>query len=441
MTRNIMLKVKIPAPDQVAENMSATVRVAVAPPRMLKLVPRDALVSLQGQDSVYTVHDGKSSLVPVRIVAYLGRKVAVDIRSPDGRYGRDRGWRGATASGPACPGYRPVSRGLKISQKRKKHAMDILRYAISKPVTVAVGMLLVALFGVIGLIRLPVQLAPDTELPKIEIFTMWPGASPSEIENEVVEKQEDKLKSIQDLQKMESSSYNDFAQITLTFGLGTDINTAVQRVSNKLDEVWDYPDDVKKPIINTSGANASPTIILTLKMRSGDPREVTRYQTYFENEIQQYLERVDGVASVMAFGGTADQLEVVVDPIKMARHGITINQVIAKRRRPTRTPPRAFSTSTAKATASAPPPSSKTWTIPWAWSSTRTAPSESFCAISPPRSWEMNPSSSRSPTRGGQYRHHDPAANRGQCAGSRQQYPGGGGPPQPASAAEPTIST
>ncbi|MBR9982070.1 MAG: efflux RND transporter permease subunit [Desulfatitalea sp.] len=208
--------------------------------------------------------------------------------------------------------------------------MDILKYAISKPVTVAVGALLVVLFGVIGLIRLPVQLAPDTELPRIEVFTIWTGATPSEIESEVVEKQEDKLKSIQDLQKMESTSYNDFAQVTLTFGLGTDINTAVQRVSNKLDEVWDYPDDVKKPIINTSGANASPSVILTLKMRDGDPREVTRYQTYFENEIQQYLERVDGVASIMAFGGTADQLEVEVDPIKMARHGITINQVISK---------------------------------------------------------------------------------------------------------------
>jgi hydrophobic/amphiphilic exporter-1 (mainly G- bacteria), HAE1 family len=208
--------------------------------------------------------------------------------------------------------------------------MDTLRYAISKPVTVAVAMLLVTLFGIIGMIRLPVQLAPDTELPRLEIFTLWPGASPSEIENEVVEKQEDKLKSIQDLQKMESSSYNDFAQITLTFGLGTDINTAVQRVSNKLDEVWGYPDDVKKPIINTSGANASPTVILTLKTLSGDPRQVTRYQTFFENEIQQYLERVDGVASVLVFGGTADQLEVVVDPIRMASHGITINQVMTK---------------------------------------------------------------------------------------------------------------
>ena len=57
---------------------------------------------------------------------------------------------------------------------------------------------------------------------------------------------------------------------------------------------------------------------------------MTTYQTYFENEIQQYLERVDGVASLMVFGGTQQQLEIVIDPLKMARHGITINNVINK---------------------------------------------------------------------------------------------------------------
>ncbi|HDR17059.1 MAG TPA: efflux RND transporter permease subunit [Desulfobacteraceae bacterium] len=208
--------------------------------------------------------------------------------------------------------------------------MDFLKYAISKPVTVAVGSILILLFGVIGLIRLPVQLAPDTELPQIEVYTMWPGATPSEIESEIVEKQEDKFKSLRNLQTMESSSYNDLARITLTFGLETDINTAVLRVSNKLDEVWDYPDNVKNPIINTSGANAKPMIILQLKMREGDPAEVMKYQTYFENEIRQYIERIEGIASLLVFGGTEDQLEIVLDHGKMARFGVTINDVIAR---------------------------------------------------------------------------------------------------------------
>ena len=208
--------------------------------------------------------------------------------------------------------------------------MDFIRYAISKPVTVTVGVILVVLFGAIGLYKLPVQLAPDTELPQIEVYTLWYGATPNEIESEVVDKQEDKLKSLQNLRKMESSSYNDLARLTLTFGLETDINTAVLRVSNKLDEVWDYPDNVQKPIINTSGARAKPIIFMNLKMRDGDPAEVAKYQTYFKNEIQQYIERVEGVASLMVFGGTEQQLEIVLDPVRMARHNITINEVINK---------------------------------------------------------------------------------------------------------------
>ena len=205
--------------------------------------------------------------------------------------------------------------------------MDFLKFAINRPVSIAVGAILILLFGFIGLFRLPVQLAPDTEQPQIEVQTFWSGASPSEIESEVVEKQEEKLKSLENLVKMESSSYNDFARITLTFGLETDIDTAMLRVSNKLNEVADYPENVEKPILYSSGAAGEPIIWLQLKTISGDPSRIVTYQTYFENEIQQYLERVDGVASLMVFGGTAQQLEIVLDPSKMARYGITISQV------------------------------------------------------------------------------------------------------------------
>ncbi len=208
--------------------------------------------------------------------------------------------------------------------------MDLIKFAISKPVTVAVGVILVILFGVIGLTRLPVQLAPDTELPKVQVYTLWSGASPSEVESEIVEKQEDKLKGLQDLHEMSSSSYNSLGQITLTFNLGTDIDTAVQRVSNKLDEVWDAPADALKPIIRASGAEGTPIVFLSLKTLKDNPTPVTHYQTYFQNEAQQYLERIDGVAYVMSFGGLARQLEIVLDPIRMARHNITINQVLAK---------------------------------------------------------------------------------------------------------------
>ena len=80
--------------------------------------------------------------------------------------------------------------------------MSLIEFAIRNPVTVIVGVLLVALFGVVSLIRLPVQLAPDVEKPEITVRTTWQGASPHEVEREVVDEQEEQLKGVEGLEKM-----------------------------------------------------------------------------------------------------------------------------------------------------------------------------------------------------------------------------------------------
>ncbi|MCG8471039.1 MAG: efflux RND transporter permease subunit [Desulfobacterales bacterium] len=206
--------------------------------------------------------------------------------------------------------------------------MNMIKFAIQRPVTIAVMVILIVLFGIIGLKKLPVQLAPDTQLPQIEVLTFWPGASPTEIESEVVEKQEEELKSLQGLMKMESSSYNDVAKITLTFTLETNIDTAVMRVSNKLDEVSGYPDNVERPVISSSGATANPIIWMQLHSLEGSNTNIVQQRTFFENEVKQYLERVEGVGSLLVFGGTKEQLEIVLNPEKMAQKGVTISDVI-----------------------------------------------------------------------------------------------------------------
>ena len=69
--------------------------------------------------------------------------------------------------------------------------MDIVRIAIHKPVGVSVAVILVVMFGLIGLNKLPVQLTPDVETPQISVSTVWGGATPYEIEKEIIEKQEE----------------------------------------------------------------------------------------------------------------------------------------------------------------------------------------------------------------------------------------------------------
>ncbi len=206
--------------------------------------------------------------------------------------------------------------------------MDFIRFSITKPVTVAVGVILVVLFGLVGITRLPIQLTPDVESPQITVTTLWPGATPYEVEKDIVEEQEEVLKGIQRLTLMESSSYNSRSEITLTFEVGTDIDAALLRVSNKLNEVRSYPDNVEKPVIDASGAESSPVIWMVLKTREGDPVRINTYRTFFENEVRQYLERVEGVGSLFVFGGSEKQLEVVVAPDQLARYNLSIGEVI-----------------------------------------------------------------------------------------------------------------
>jgi HAE1 family hydrophobic/amphiphilic exporter-1 len=211
--------------------------------------------------------------------------------------------------------------------------MDIIKFFIGKPVTVTVGVILVVLFGLIGLQKLPVQLTPDVETPEITVNTTWGGATPYEIEKEIIEKQEKSLKGLRGLTKMESSSYNGFGTITLSFKIGTDIDDALLRVSNKMNEVGNYPENADQPTIESAGANSSPVIWLTLETKPDEKEHINHFRTFFEDNVRQHLERVKGVGSLFVFGGTDNTLDIIIDSEKMARAKVTINQVIDAVRR------------------------------------------------------------------------------------------------------------
>ncbi|MGD9553743.1 MAG: efflux RND transporter permease subunit [Arcobacteraceae bacterium] len=204
--------------------------------------------------------------------------------------------------------------------------MDLIKFSIKNPVTIIVSVLIVIIFGLLSLTKLPYQLTPSVTKPEIKITTVWPGATPYEIEREIIEEQEDVLKSLNNLLTYESSSQDNLGEITLTFKLGTDLRASLQDVSNKLNEVSSYPDDAEEPIIET--ATASPVIWLMLQTLDNNPRHIDEYKTYFDDEIVPVLKRVDGVAGTMSGGGREQQMEVVFDSNKLASYNLTISQVI-----------------------------------------------------------------------------------------------------------------
>ena len=94
--------------------------------------------------------------------------------------------------------------------------MKLIEGSIRYPVSTTVGVILVVLFGAIALFRIPIQLVPNVDEPKVTVTTVWPGASPQEIEREIVDEQEEQLKSLEGLIKLESSSSDSVGNITLT---------------------------------------------------------------------------------------------------------------------------------------------------------------------------------------------------------------------------------
>ena len=91
--------------------------------------------------------------------------------------------------------------------------MGLIRFAIDNPVKVTVGVILLVLSGLLSLTRMRVQLTPDVDRPIITVTTYWIGASPQEIEREIVERQEEKLKNVSGLEKIRSECTRNQAKI------------------------------------------------------------------------------------------------------------------------------------------------------------------------------------------------------------------------------------
>ena len=206
--------------------------------------------------------------------------------------------------------------------------MDIVRFSISRPVTVTVGVLLIVMFGFIGLEAMPIQLSPNVDRPEIKVTTRWPGRSPEELVDQITKEQEEQLKNVSNLKNMRSTSREGVSEINLEFYLGSNINRALQEVSDALRQVPDYPDDVDEPTIEAaSGAveNAIAWMIIDL-----DPAVAAQHPEFdigtlynaLDRDVKPFIERIDGVAEVNIYGGREREMQVLIDLNRLAQYGL-----------------------------------------------------------------------------------------------------------------------
>jgi multidrug efflux pump subunit AcrB len=205
----------------------------------------------------------------------------------------------------------------------------VFRFALEKPTILIVKVAIVCLFGLAALFRVPIQLIPDLDPRIISVQTIWPGANPNDVEREILIEQEEFLRNVPGLERMISSATFGRGSIELEFPFGMDINEALIRTSNALSQVSRYPENVDEPRISTESMSQNSFAFYTIQPLPGNPRNVriTQATNWLEDNVKTRLERVPGVASVNVGGGTKRQVNINLDPARLAAHGLSVMDV------------------------------------------------------------------------------------------------------------------
>jgi HAE1 family hydrophobic/amphiphilic exporter-1 len=252
--------------------------------------------------------------------------------------------------------------------------MSLIQNFIKNPVKVTVFVILLVMFGLIAINQMPIQLIPDVQIPSLTIETVWPGASPQEIEKEIIDEQEEQLKGVEGVTKMSSESTDSRGTIMLEFAMGTDLDAAITTVNARLQQVREYPVDADRPVISTSNASDRPIGWFIVNQRLPDreeieafqsqhpqiaerldgvlsarnpglafyrlreigreypeaqkllppPIELADYRRFTEDVVEARLEKVPGVSQANVFGGREEELQVIVNPELLAARRLTI---------------------------------------------------------------------------------------------------------------------
>ncbi|HEX7719362.1 MAG TPA: efflux RND transporter permease subunit, partial [Woeseiaceae bacterium] len=193
----------------------------------------------------------------------------------------------------------------------------------------AVAVLVICVLGTLAALRIPVQMIPDLDVRVISVQTRWPGATPQDVEKEILIEQEEYLRTIPNLERMVSTASGEEATVELEFPFGTDINEALIRVNNALSQVPSYPENVDEPRLRASSFSQNSFMYFRVVPLEGNPFELdmTLMRDFVDDNVRTRMERVDGVSQVNIGGGAERQVRIRVDPGKLAERGITLTEV------------------------------------------------------------------------------------------------------------------
>ncbi len=193
---------------------------------------------------------------------------------------------------------------------------SVFDLTVSRPIAIIMMTLAAVVFGIVGLLRLPVNLLPDIAYPSLTIRTRYPGAAPQDVEERVSERVQESVAVIQGVRRVYSVSRPEVSDVILEFNWGTRMTDAVADVRERLDRIQ-LPPETDDPLVLRYDPSLDPVLTIGLSSQAtasggAGPSQV-ELRRIAEEEIERELAEVDGVAAVKLRGGDEEEIRISID--------------------------------------------------------------------------------------------------------------------------------
>ncbi|HRN91518.1 MAG TPA: efflux RND transporter permease subunit [Ferruginibacter sp.] len=202
--------------------------------------------------------------------------------------------------------------------------MKIAEISIKRPSLVIVLFTILTLGGILSYSNLNYELLPKFSPSVVSVTTVYPGASPSEVENTVSKKIEDAVSSMENIKKIDVKSYESLSTIIITLNSGTDVDYALNDAQRKVNAILkDLPEDVDPPSLNKFSLDDLPVITLSATAQLDE----ASFFDLMDKRVGPVISRVPGVAQVNLIGGQEREIQVSFDAAKLEANGLSLLQV------------------------------------------------------------------------------------------------------------------
>ena len=203
--------------------------------------------------------------------------------------------------------------------------MNLIRIFVRRPVLSTMLLMAFVVLGIFSYNRMIIEMMPNVEFPFVIVTTIYPGASPGEVESQVTKKIEDAVSTIANVKNLQSISRENMSQVFIEFELETDVDIDAINVKDKVDAIQALmPDDAEKSIIQKFDIQAFPIIELAVSA----PRPLQDVYRIADKVVKDRLSRIDGVAAVEITGKREREIRIEVVPARLRAYGLSLLDVM-----------------------------------------------------------------------------------------------------------------